>query len=298
MVPILTPFTPDEKVDFDSLRRLVDYLIDNGVHGIWAAGTTGEFSALHDDQRIACIEAIVDQVAGRVPIIANVSATSTELAVKLGLALKGAAVDGIAATPPYYYPCAQDELMDHFRYIKDRVGLPLWVYNIPITVKTAVEPTTTFKLAEEGTVAGIKDSSGTGELHAQLVMLCQQKGIDPYRFLGATFRISSARAVGAHGVIPNIANLVPAIASAAWEAGEAGDVEKARAFDAKLVTSLKVQKLARGGGHNAATLGGVKSALVALGVIDHDHLSRPLRSLTDEEKLPIPGILNELGLSV
>ena len=297
MVPILTPFTPDEKVDFDSLRRLVDYLIDNGVHGIWAAGTTGEFSALDDDQRIACIEAVVDQVAGRVPIIANVAATSTEFAVKLGLALKDAAVDGIAATPPYYYPCAQDELMDHFRYIKDRVGLPLWVYNIPITVKTAVEPSTTFKLAEEGTVAGIKDSSGAGELHAQLVMLCQQKGIDLYRFLGSTFRISSARAVGAHGVIPNIANLVPAIASAAWEAGEAGDVEKAREFDAKLMTALKVQKLAKGGGHNAATIGGVKSALAALGVIDHDHLSRPLRSLADEEKLPIPGILNELGLS-
>ena len=145
-------------------------------------------------------------------------------------------------------------------------------------------------------MVGIKDSSGTGELHAQLVMLCQQNEIDPYRFLGATFRISSAWAVGAHGVIPNIANLVPAIAAAAWEAGETGDVAKAREFDAKLMTSLKVQKLTKGGGPNAATPGGVKSALVALGVINNDYLSRPLRNLTDGEKLPIPGILNELVL--
>ena len=297
MVPILTPFTPDEKVDFESLRRLVDYLLDNGVHGIWAAGTTGEFSALDDEQRIACIETVVDQVAGRVPIVANVASTSTQFAVKLGLALKGTAVDGIAATPPYYYPCAQDELLAHFRYIRERVGLPLWVYNIPVTVKTVVDPVTTAQLAEEGTVAGIKDSSGAGELHAQLVMLSRQRGLDLYRFLGSTFRISTARAVGAHGVIPNIANLVPAIASAAWEAGELGDAEKAAEFDDRLIAALKVQKLARGGGPNAATLAGVKSALAALGVIDHDHLSRPLRPLTDEEKLPIPAILRELGLA-
>ncbi|MDA1347624.1 MAG: dihydrodipicolinate synthase family protein [Chloroflexi bacterium] len=297
MVPILTPFTPDEKVDFGSLSRLVDYLLDNGVHGIWAAGTTGEFSALEDEQRLAAIEAVVDRVAGRAPIIANVSATSTEAAVKMGLALKGIAVDGIAATPPYYFPCAQDELLAHFRYIKDRVGLPLWIYNIPVTVKTSVDPATTAQLAEEGTVAGIKDSSGTGELHAQLVMLCEQRGIDLYRFLGSTFRVSTASAVGAHGVIPNIANLVPAITSASWEAGEAGDIEKAREFDAKLVVALKVQKLAKGGGPNAAVLSGVKSALVALGVIDHDHVSRPLRPLTDDEKSHIPAILKELGLS-
>ena len=297
MVPILTPFTPDEEVDFESLRRLVDYLIDNGVHGIWAAGTTGEFSALDDGQRLACIETVVDQVAGRVPIVANVAATSTQFAVKLGLALKGTAVDGIAATPPYYYPCAQDELLAHFRYIRERVGLPLWVYNIPVTVKTVVDPVTTAQLAEEGTVAGIKDSSGAGELHAQLVMLSRQRGLDLYRFLGSTFRISTARAVGAHGVIPNIANLVPAIASAAWEAGELGDAEKAAEFDDRLIATLKVQKLARGGGPNAATLAGVKSALAMLGVIDHDNLSRPLRPLTDDEKLPIPAILRELGLA-
>ena len=297
MVPILTPMTPDERVDVASLRRLVDYLIDDGVHGIWAAGTTGEFSALDDEQRLASIETVVDQVAGRVPVIANVSATSTELAVRLGKALKGSGVDGIAATPPYYYPCAQDELLEHYRYIRDRVGLPLWVYNIPITVKTVVEPPTVAQLADEGSVVGIKDSSGAGELHAQLLVLCQQRGIDLYRFLGSTFRITTAGAVGAHGVIPNIANLVPAIAAAAWEAGEVGDLEKARGYDAKLMVALRIQRLAKGGGPNAAVLSGVKSALATMGVLDHDHVSRPLRPLTEEEKQPIPGILEELGLT-
>lgn len=296
MVPIITPFTDDEKIDFKSLRRLIDYILDNGVHGIWAAGTTGEFSALEDSDRISAIEAVVDQVRGRVPVIANISAPSTELAVKLGISLKNVAVDGIAATPPYYYPNAQDELLDHFRYIKEKTALPLWVYNIPVTVKTAVAPTTTMQLTQEGTVIGIKDSSGSGELHAQLVTMCKQTGTDLYRFLGSMFRISTSGALGAHGVIPNMANLIPAISSAAWEAGEAQDVLTAKHYDELLIKSIKIQNLANGGGDNAAKLAGVKSALASLGVIDHDHISRPLRPLTDEEKLPIPGILNELGL--
>ena len=107
MVPILTPLSPDHEVDVSSLRRLVNYLLDNGVHGIWAAGTTGEFAALTDEQRRTAIETVVDEVAGRVPVIGNVSTAGTQLAINLGLSVRESGLDGIAATPPYYYPCAQ-----------------------------------------------------------------------------------------------------------------------------------------------------------------------------------------------
>ena len=298
VVPILTPLTPDETVDTGSLRRLVNYLIDNGAHGIWAAGTTGEFAALPDLQRLLSIETVVDEVAGRVPVIGNISASSTQLTVDLGLSVQEMGLVGVAATPPYYYPCAQDELLDHYRYIRDRVGLPLWIYNIPITVKTVVEPTTIATLAGEGTVAGTKDSSGAGELLAQLNVLCDVGNIDLLRFIGTAFRISTAGAVGAHGVIPSISNLATAIASEAWEAGEAVDVETARRLQAKVALASKVTKLAKGGGPNAATLSGMKSALKIMGIIDHDTVTRPLRPLTEEEKRQIPPILEELGLAV
>ena len=184
IIPIVTPLTPDYEVDTSSLRRLVAYMIDNGVHGIWTAGTTGEFASLTDAQRALVTETIVDEVNGRVPIIANVSGAGTEAAVKLAADVRELPLDGIAATPPYYYPCAQDELLDHYRHIHDRVGLPLWVYNIPVTVKTVVEPATMATLASEGAVVGVKDSSGAGELLAQLVALGEQGGFEMYRFLG------------------------------------------------------------------------------------------------------------------
>lgn len=296
IVPVLTPLNSDETVDTTSLRRLVNYLIDNGAHGIWVSGTTGEFAALSDKERIVSIETVVDEVAGRVPIIGNVSQPSTQLSIELALAVQESGLDGIAVTPPYYYPNAQDEILDHYRYIKDRVGAPLWVYNIPVTVKTAVAPGTVATLASEGAVVGVKDSSGAGELLAELNILCDQGNLNLLRFLGSVFRVTTARSVGVHGVIPGIANLVPAISSRGWEAGEAGDAETVRECDAKLLIANGISRIAKGGGANAASFSAMKSSLKLMGVLDSDTVSRPLRPLTEDEKKELPAILKKLDL--
>ena len=297
IVPMLTPLNPDETVDIPSLRSLVNYLIDNGVHGIWASGTTGEFANLPDSERVRSMEAVVDEVAGRVPVIGNISSASTQMSVSLAQEVSELGLDGIALTPPYYYPDSQDELMDHYRYTRDSVGAPLWVYNIPQTVKTAVEPGTIAALAAEGTVVGVKDSSGAGELLAQLNVLCDQGEISLLRFLGTAFRITSAGSVGVHGVIPGIANLIPAVCARGWEAGEAGDADTVRECNAALIKAQKVGAVARGGGANAASFGGMKAALKQMGVIEYDTTTRPFRPLTDDEKAQIPPILDELGLN-
>ena len=166
VVPILTPLRPDGEVDVASLRRLTNYVIGGGVHGIWAAGTTGEFAALDEPARRLVIETVVEEAAGRVPVIGNVSAPATRATIAAAEALRDCPVTGVAATPPYYYSNTQDELLDHFRAIADRSAQPLWVYNIPSTVKVTVEPDTIAALAADGTVAGVKDSSGGGESFA------------------------------------------------------------------------------------------------------------------------------------
>ena len=297
IVPILTPLKSDETVDVPSLRRLVNYLIDNGVHGIWVSGTTGEFANLSDKERLVSMDAVVDEVNGRVPIIGNVSGASTQLSINMALEVQEMGMDGVAVTPPYYYPNAQDEVLDHYRHISARVGTPLWVYNIPQTVKTAVAPGTIATLAGEGAVVGVKDSSGAGELLAQLNVLCEQGEISLLRFLGTAFRITTAGSVGVQGVIPGIANLIPAAASAGWEAGEAGDADTVRKSNATIMAAGKIAGLAKGGGANAASFAGMKSALKHMGVIDDDTVSRPLRPLTDGEKEGIPAILEEIGLA-
>lgn len=296
IVPILTPLTQNAEVDTSSLRRLVNYQLENGVHGIWAGGTTGEFAALTDTQRLLSIDVIRDEVASRIPVIANISAPSTQLGVNFGQQVKGMGLDGVAATPPYYYPCAQDELIEHYRYTGDSVDMPLWVYNIPVTVKSAVAPATVASLASEGTVVGIKDSSGAGELLAELNFMSQQEEFSLWRFLGSVFRTTTTRGIGAHGVIPGLANLIPGLFVKAWEAGERGD-DRSEKYLEKIVMASKVMRLAKGGGPNASSFSGMKAALNHMGILDNDTVSRPLRPLTESEKLPIPNILNELGLT-
>ena len=295
IVPILTPLTPREAVDVASLRRLVNYLVENGVHGIWAAGTTGEFAALDEPARRLVIETVAEEAAGRVPVIGNISAPATRAAAGVAAALRDCPLDGVAATPPYYYSHSQAELGDHFHAVGERCHHPLWVYNIPSTVQLTVEPATIAELAADGTVVGVKDSSGAGEAFAQLAMLCRHRGLDLYRFVGSVWRITMA-GIDAHGVIPGIANLVPGSAAAAWEAGACGDADSALCHHAAVLAATRVTQLGRGGGTHASSFSGLKAALKLLGIIEHDTVSAPLRPLSDEEKSHLPPLLKELGL--
>lgn len=296
IVPIVTPLTPDERVDTASLRRLVDYLIDSGVHGIWAAGTNGEFAALRDEQRILAIETIVEAADSRVPVIGNVSAPATAATIDLARSLAGSKLDGIAATPPYYYHYDQAELSNHFRAVSAASKHPLWIYNFPAMTKLTVEPATIADLAADGAVVGVKDSSGAGEALAELVTLCDLRGIELYRFLGSVYRAPAAKRVGAHGVIPGIGNLAASALSKAWEAGEANDDSNASKHLRAAIEAQQVTWIAQAGGRNAASASAIKASLKIMGIIDHDYVTSPMRPLTNEEKAQIPPILRRAGL--
>ena len=295
VVPILTPLTPDEAVDVASLRRLTNYVIDNGIHGIWAAGTTGEFAALDEAARRLVIETVVDEAAGRVPVIGNVSAAATRATMAAAEGLRDCPLTGIAATPPYYYSNTQDELIDHFRAIADRCAQPLWVYNIPSTVKVTVEPETIAALAADGTVAGVKDSSGGGETFAQLVMLCRKRGLALRRFVGSIWR-ATMTGFGAHGIIPGIANLAPRSLSAAWEAGQRDDQETAGRCLDSVLAATRVTRI-QAGGSAGSGFSGLKCALKVMGIIEHDTVSAPFQGLDEAEKEKIPALLEETGLA-
>ncbi len=296
IVPIITPFTLDEKIDVKSLKNLVNYLVDAGVHGIWAAGTSGEFSALSDLERLKVMETVAEEVNGRIPIIGNISATSTKLAIKLAKNSSNIGIDGLAVTPPYYYDSSQSELIDHFVQIKNQTSLPLWVYNIPSTVKTTVEPSTIATLAKDSIVVGIKDSSGTGEKLAELTFMCKRDEIDLKIFLGSVYRIPYAQKLDAHGIIPGDANLLPSYVVKAWEYGLINSNIESNTYMKKIDEARKIQNLSKSGADISSKLAGIKSGLKEIGIIECDIMSSPLKSLTEEEKQPIKNILKSSGL--
>src|SRR5215217_1058844 len=241
--PILTPVQPDGQVDLLSLTRLTNWLVREGVHGIWACGTTGEFPCFDADERENVVGTCAEAARGRVPLVANISDCSTRLAIEHGLRALRAGADAVALTPPYYYGNTQEELLTHYRVVRDAVDAPLFVYSIPSTVNVKVEVETIVTLAAEGTVVGIKDSQNDLDFARTLSMAANERGVPLRLFLGTRSLIDAALLVGAHGCIPGIANVVPRACIEAYDAAWRGDFAVAFKAQQRVVDSLAVTRV-------------------------------------------------------
>lgn len=293
--PIVTPISPNGQVDLISLARLAAWLIRQGVHGIWACGTTGEFPCFDADERENIVGTCVETATGRVPIVACIADCSTRLAIEHGQRALRAGADAVAVTPPYYYANSQEELLDHYRAVRDAVDAPLFVYNIPSTVKVKVEVETIVTLAAEGAVVGIKDSQNDLDFARTLSLTVGQRGVPLRLFLGTRSLIDAALLVGAHGCIPGIANVVPRACVEAYDAASRGDFSVAFEAQQRVVDALALTRVAKGS-PSAASMGGLKAALKAMGIISSSALAAPLRSPTAEEEAHVARIALGLGL--
>lgn len=282
--PLVTPITRTGAPDFDSFERLVRFQLEGGVHGLWVMGTSAEFAAFSPDERAGAVAAVVETVAGRVPVIANVSDAGTRLAIQHAQLAAEAGADAIAATPPYYYPHGQDELLAHYRAIHDAVDLPLYIYNIPQTVRVRVDLASARWLAEEGIVAGIKDSQNDLEWFRQLVQFVRDRDIPFVAFAGTRYLIDAAVLAGADGAIPSIANAVPDLCVAVYERAATGHFAASDRLESRVISIESAARLVQGGSANAKTLGLIKSILCERGVIAGASLSLPLRTPTEEER--------------
>lgn len=282
--PLITPITSDESPDLASLRRLIEFQLENGVHGIWAMGTSGEFASFDEDQRAAIVQTAIDTVDGRVPVIANASDASTHKAIRHAHRAAAAGADAVAATPPFYYPHSQDELLTHYRAIRSQVDLPLYIYNIPQTVRVRIELGTAQMLLAEGTIAGIKDSQNDLEWFRQLTWFARQQSLPFVAFAGTRFLIDAAILAGAQGAIPSLANAFPDACVATYNAVAAGDLAASVDAEATIIKLESVAGLVSGGSRNAAILGFLKAILHRRGVIENPALTAPLRTPTAEEQ--------------
>lgn len=292
VVPILTPLRPDGRPDPGAVRRLVGFLLDAGAHGIWALGTTGEFALLDAGQRAEVARAVVEEVAGRVPVVVNVGDSGTALALRHAAAAVDAGADYLALTPPHYFPHSRDEVRAHFEQVKDRFpDVGLLAYNIPQTVKVRIDLDTVLALAAAGTIVGIKDSQNDLEWFRRLastvvtVASVTSAGLgERFRMLlGTTALIDLGVHVGAHGVVPAVANVAPAECVAAWERASAGDGAGAVAAQLQATRYARLAAHAAGGSANAGLLSVMKTVLRHRGVLDTAEVSAPLRPLTASE---------------
>lgn len=283
LTPLITPINPDESIDYSSLQRLVEFQIGAGVHGLWVMGTSAEFGAFSREERAESVRVVTGTARGRVPVIANVSDAATRLALAHTRDAMAAGVDAVAATPPYYYPHSQDELLLHYRAIAEEAGGRLFIYNIPQTVRVKVELKTAQTLVAERAVTGIKDSQNDLEWFRQLVLFARRHGADFAAFAGTRHLIDAAVLAGADGAIPSVANAFPEIVVEVYTAASSGDFETASRRQNVIVDIESASTSVSGGSRNAQVLSVLKGLLMDRGVIDHSTLTAPLRTITAEE---------------
>ena len=218
---LLTTLTKDLAVDGEAMRRSTRRLLDNGSRGVVVVGTSGEFAGIDNDQREPAIRAVVDEVAGQVPVIVGCGLPNVRRTHEQARAAADLGADAILVNPPFYFPMTQDEVVAQFADLVEACPVPVLLYNIPSMTGVAVEPATIPRLREVG-VAGVKDSSGIpGNTLAYLAALGPDSD---FRVVvgGETFflHLLDAGVCATTGLLPNVTPQLAARVHAAWEAGD------------------------------------------------------------------------------
>jgi 4-hydroxy-tetrahydrodipicolinate synthase len=295
--PVCTPFTEDYEVDVRSLERLLRLLLDSGVHGLFALGSTSETALLSDDQRQQVIEVIVHCAGGSVPVIAGVIDTSTASVLDHAKRAQQAGVDGLVVTCPFYVRPGAREIIEHYRIVRSTIDLPIVAYDIPYAVQTKLPREVVIELAREGTIVGIKDSSGDEANFRQLLMETNDIGTFS-RLTGSELLVDSALLYGADGCVPGMGNVDPAGYVRLYNLVRDGKLDEARREQERLVRLFAIVHAATPGrmGPNASAIGGFKTAMHLQGMIATNVLGRPLTRYNDEEVARVRTIVEAAGL--
>ncbi|MCE3552738.1 aldehyde dehydrogenase family protein [Pseudonocardia sp. RS11V-5] len=226
LTALATPFTADGALDVARLRAVVDRSIAGGVHGVVACGSTGEFTALSSDERRLVVETVVDQAAGRVPVVAQTGATSTVEAIALSRHAQSVGAEVVMLVAPYYEPLSVDETLTYLRTVAGSVDMPVMLYNLPVATGVDLDPDTVGMLARE--VENIRYIKNTTVDMDQSARLIHNHGDVISTFVGWDSLLLSALSEGAAGVMAGTANVVPSELVAVYDAVSAGDLERAR----------------------------------------------------------------------
>jgi len=285
MVALATPMYADGSLDWDSLRNLVEWHIEQGTRALVAVGTTGESATLDVNEHIEVIRRVVDQVAGRIPVIAGTGANSTSEAIELTENAARCGADACLLVTPYYNKPTQEGLFQHYRAIAKAVAIPQILYNVPGRTAVDMLPETVQRLATIGNIVGIKEATGDLE-RAKVLLDTLPEGFAVYS--GDDCTAMELILLGGQGDISVTANVAPAAVAQMCEAALAGDAVTARAID------QRIQIL-----HKALFLESnpipVKWALREMGRIDGG-IRLPLTSLSSEHHATVREALRSAGV--
>ena len=282
---VVTPFKQGE-VDEEGLRQLIEFQIENGVHGIVPCGTTGESATLSHAEHERVVEITVDQVRGRVPVVAGTGSNNTTEAIRLTAHAKEVGADGVLMISPYYNKPTQEGIYQHYKKVAEEVDIPIIIYNIPGRTASNIEPTTFARLAEIKNIVGVKEASGSMKQITEIIRLCGNKLTV---LSGEDFLTYPLMSVGGKGVICVVANIVPGDMAELCNLLLSGDYDQGRKLYYRLLPLCHAMFIET----NPAP---IKAALEMMGKISSGEVRLPLASMSDDNLAKLRKALESYGV--
>ncbi|GAA2257924.1 dihydrodipicolinate synthase family protein [Streptomyces ruber] len=299
--PVCTPLTPEREVDVDSLVRLVDHLVDAGVHGLFVLGSSSEAAYLTDRQRRLVVETVAGHLGGRLPVLAGAIDMTTPRVLDHVAAVTAAGADAVVVTAPFYARPHPAETARHFRRVAERSPVPVLAYDIPACVHTKLGADLVLGLAADGVLAGLKDSSGDqAGFRAVVTGARTRPDITGFSVLtGSELLVDTSLAMGADGAVPGLSNVDPAAYVRLYDLCRAGDRDRARAEQERLCALFGMVRAGEAGGRmsgGSSAIGAFKAALHLRGVIDCPVTAEPQTPLSADETELVGKYLAAAGL--
>ena len=285
MVALVTPMTPGFDIDWAALTDLVDWHIQEGTAAIVAVGTTGESATLDVREHCQVIGKVVEQVSGRIPVIAGTGANSTQEAIELTEAAHSVKADACLSVTPYYNKPTQEGLFLHHKAIADAVAIPHILYNVPGRTSVNMVPETVSSLSKTKNIVGIKEASGSLQQIGKIISLCDDNftiisGDDPLLW--------PILAIGGKGIISVTANVLPQKVAELCSKAADNKVDEAQALHYELMKINDIMFIDT----NPVP---AKVALSLMGKMSAE-VRQPLSSLSKENTDKLKAVLKEYSL--
>jgi len=235
---MLTPFRADGNVNEEVLRRMVEFMIAKGLHGIFPVSSVGEFAHMSLAQCMEIMEIVVDQARGRVAVTPGVSSTCAENSIKLARKAEALGCPGVVICPPYYYTISQENIEKHFEAVADAIHISVILYNIPLFA-IPISNDVVKRLSRRVNIVGMKDSSGSMVEFMHYMDKARLAGSDMNFLTGREDMFAPVLTVGARGCMTGCSGIIPEIMVGIWDAYHAGDYGKANRLQFSILAFIR-----------------------------------------------------------
>ncbi|APF21741.1 MULTISPECIES: dihydrodipicolinate synthase family protein [Clostridium] len=270
---VLTVFDKEENIDEVGMRQLVSFLIDKGVNGLYLTGSTGEGFTMTSEERKKVVEIVIDETAGRVPVVVHVGAIGTKISIDLAKHAESVGADGISSVPPFYWKFNENQIIKYYEDIANSCSIPMIVYNVPLVGLLGMNAIK--RLAKIENVKGIKY---TALSQYEITQIKDEVGEEFLVYSGADEMAMSGLIAGADGIVGSFYNIMPELFINIYDAVKNKDLDEAQRLQKQAVEVIMYAL------QLPSFYAGMKVILKWMG-INAGYCRRPFENLTEEDEV-------------